>query len=128
MPKLHRKVFRMQTQNEYLLIKYEILGFLRSCVMHRLFFVLTLNAPIATKVLCFSHLLKCLRSLYGKQRSSLFWVHAVCFYINSSVMLGNYFLQTTFSDAFFSWRFILCNTQLLYISKNLYSFNSLLAG
>ena len=49
---------------------------------------LTLNAPIATKVVCFSRLLKCLRSLYGKQcgsrsdcsnRSSLFWVHAVCF-------------------------------------------------
>ena len=24
---------------------------------------------------------------------------------NSSVMLDNYFQQTTFSDAFFSWRF-----------------------
>ena len=44
---------------------------------------------IATKVVCFSRLLKCLGSLYGKQcgprpdcsyRSSLFWVHAVCFY------------------------------------------------
>ena len=51
--------------------------------------ILTLNAPIATKVFCFSHLLKCFRSLYGKQcgprsdcsyGSSLFWVHAVCFY------------------------------------------------
>ena len=50
---------------------------------------LTLNAPIATKVACFSRLLKCLRSLYGKQcgprsdcsyGSSLFWVHTVCFY------------------------------------------------
>ena len=50
---------------------------------------LTLNSPIATKVVCFSRLLKCLRSLYGKQcgprsdcsyRSSLFWVHTVCFY------------------------------------------------
>ena len=45
---------------------------------------LILNAPITTKVVCFSRLLKCLRSLYGKQcgprsdctyRSSLFWVH-----------------------------------------------------
>ena len=27
--------------------------------------LLTLNAPIATKVVCFSRLLKCLRSLYG---------------------------------------------------------------
>ena len=52
-------------------------------------YLLTLNAPIATKVVCFSYLLKCLRSLYDKQcgprsdcsyRSSLFWVHAVCFY------------------------------------------------
>ena len=49
---------------------------------------ITLNASIATKVVCFSHLLKCLRSLYGKPcgprsdcsySSSLFWVHAVCF-------------------------------------------------
>ena len=47
------------------------------------------KAPIATKVVCFSRLLKCLRSLCGKQcgprsdcsyRSSLFWVHTVCFY------------------------------------------------
>ena len=50
---------------------------------------LTFNAQIATKVVCFTRLLKCLRSLYGKQsgprsdcsyRSSLFWVHAVRFY------------------------------------------------
>ena len=51
--------------------------------------ILTLNVLMATKVVCFSRLLKCLRSLYGKQRgprsdcsyrSSLIWVHAVCFY------------------------------------------------
>ena len=50
---------------------------------------LTLKAPITTKVVCFSRLLKCLRSLCGKQcgprsdcsyRSSLFWIQAVCFY------------------------------------------------
>ena len=29
--------------------------------------LITLNAPIATKVICFSRLLKCLRGLYGKQ-------------------------------------------------------------
>ena len=29
--------------------------------------ILTLNAPVATKVVCFSRLLKFLRSLYGKQ-------------------------------------------------------------
>ena len=28
---------------------------------------LALNRPIATKFVCFSHLLKCLRSIYGKQ-------------------------------------------------------------
>ena len=51
--------------------------------------ILTLNVPIATKVVCFSRLLKCLCSLCGKQcgprsdcsyRSSLFWVHNVSFY------------------------------------------------
>ena len=47
---------------------------------------LALNSPIATKVVCYSCLLKCLRSLYSKQCgprsdcSYLFWVHAVCFY------------------------------------------------
>ena len=50
---------------------------------------LNLKVPIATKVVCFFRLLKCLRSLFGKQCgprsdcsywSSLFWVHAVCFY------------------------------------------------
>ena len=50
---------------------------------------LTLKVQITTKVICFSCLLKCLRSLYVKQcglrsdcsyRSSLFWVQAVCFY------------------------------------------------
>ena len=61
--------------------------------------VLTLNAPITTKVVCSSRLLKCLRSLYGKQcglrsdcsyRSSLFGLHAFASILNSSVMLGNY--------------------------------------
>ena len=78
---------------------------------------LTLNAPIATKVVCFSHLLKCLRSLYGKQcgpisdcsyRSNLFWVHAFASILNSSVMLGNYLQQTTSAEdifrCIFSWR------------------------
>ena len=63
--------------------------FSRPRLVKRIFWGLTLNAPIATKVVCFSRLLKCLRSIYGKQcgprsdcsyRSSLFWVHAVCFY------------------------------------------------
>ena len=66
-------------------------------------FWLTLNAPIATKVVCFCRLLKCLRSLYGKQcgpRSDCsYMLFASLLY--SSVMLGNYLRQTTFSDAFF---------------------------
>ena len=58
---------------------------------------ITLKAPIGTKVVCLSCLLKCLRSLYGKQcgprsdcshRSSLFWVHAVS--LVSWVMCGTW--------------------------------------
>ena len=73
-------------------------------------FPLTLNAPITTKVVCFSLLLKCLKSLYGKQcgprsdcsyRSSLFWVHAVCFYTYFVIILGNYLRQTTSADDIF---------------------------
>ena len=53
-------------------------------VAHILVSDYNLNAQITTKVVCFSRLLKCLRSIYGKQcgprsdcRSSLFWVHTV---------------------------------------------------
>ena len=57
--------------------------------------LLNLNASIATKVVCFSRLLKCLRSLYDKPcvprsdcsyRSSLLWVHLFASILNSSVM------------------------------------------
>ena len=69
--------------------------------------VLTINAPIPTKVVCFSRLLKCLRSLYGKRcaprtdcsvcsGSTLF-----ASLLNSSVMLGNYLQQTTSADDIF---------------------------
>ena len=79
---------------------------------------LTLKGPITTKVVCFSRLLKCLRSLYGKQcgprsdcsyRSSLFWVHPVCLYtvLNLSVMLGNFLQQTTSADDIFRCFFFL---------------------
>ena len=68
---------------------------------------LTLNAPIETKVVCFSRLLKCLRSLYGKQcgpRTDTLFASI----LNSSVMLGNYLQQTTSADDIFrcnySWR------------------------
>ena len=77
--------------------------------------ILTLKVSIATKVVCFSRLLKCLRSLYGKQcgpRTDCSYIGAVCSgstlfasILNLSVMLGNNLQQTTYSDAFFSWRF-----------------------
>ena len=67
---------------------------------------LTLNVSIAAKVVCFSRLLKCLRSLFGKQcgpRSDCSYIGAVCSgstlfasILNLSVMLGNYFQQTIF--------------------------------
>ena len=66
------------------------------------YLVLTLNAPIATKVVRFSRLLKCLRSLYGKQCGAVcsgFTLFASIF--NSSVMLGNYLQQTTSADDIF---------------------------
>ena len=67
---------------------------------------LTLKAPSATKVVCFSRLLKCLRSLYGKQCgprldcSWAVWSGSTLFasILNSSVLLGNYLQQTTSAD------------------------------
>ena len=76
---------------------------------------LTLNAPITTKVVCFSRLLKCLRSIYGKQcvpRSDCSYCSESTLFasiLNLSVMLGNYLQQTTSADdtlrCIFSWRF-----------------------
>ena len=76
---------------------------------------LTHNVPIATIVVCFSCLLKCLRSLYGKQygpRSDP--IGAVCSgstqvasILNLSVMLGNYLQQTTSADDIFRSIFFL---------------------
>ena len=74
-------------------------------------FPLTLKAPIATKVFGFSHLLKCLRSLYGKQCGP---IGEVCCgsmlfatILNSSVMLGHYLQQTTSADNIFRCIFFL---------------------
>ena len=77
---------------------------------------LTLNAPIATKVVCFSRLLKCLRSLCGKSVDPYQTVPigAVCSgstlfasILNLSVMLGNYLQQTTSADNIFRCIFFL---------------------
>ena len=69
----------------------------------------SLNAPITTKVVCFFRLLKCLKSLYGKQcgpRSDCSYRSSsgsalLASILNSSVMLGNYLQQTTFQMHFF---------------------------
>ena len=84
----------------------------------RLYFSLTLNTPIATKVVCFSHLLKSLRSLLGKSMDldQTAPIGAVCSestlfasMLNLSVMLGNYLQQTTSAEhifrCIFSWRY-----------------------
>ena len=76
------------------------------------------NAPITTKVVCFSRLLKCSRSRYGKQcgpRSDRSigavssWSTLFASILYTSVMLGNYLQQTTSADeifrCIFSWRF-----------------------
>ena len=70
--------------------------------------ILTLHAPISKKVVCFSRLLKCLRSLYVKP------IGAVCsgsmlfaFILNLSVMLGNYLQQVTSADSIFRCIFFL---------------------
>ena len=73
--------------------------------------VLSLNVPIARKVVCFSRLPKCLRSLYGKQcgpRSAV-WPGSTLFasILNLSVMLGNYLQQTTSADNIFRYIFVL---------------------
>ena len=70
-------------------IRHSLFERLEMCIHGMCNYLLTLNAPITTKVVCFSRLLKCLRSLYVKHcgprldcsyRSSLFWVHAICYY------------------------------------------------
>ena len=70
----------------------------------------------ATKVVCFSRLLKCLRSLYGKQcgprsdcsyRSSLFWVDAVCFYNWFISNVRQLFAADDFSRHYFQMHFFL---------------------
>ena len=67
-------------------------------------------------VVCFSRLLKCLRSLYGKQcgprsncsyRSRLFWVHAVCFYTEFVINARQLFSADDFSRGHFQMHFFL---------------------
>ena len=71
--------------------------------------LLNLKAPIATKVVCYSRLLKCLRSLYGKQCGPRVCSGCTLFasILNSSVILGNYLQQTTSADDIFRGIFFL---------------------
>ena len=73
------------------------------------FIQLTLNAPITTRVVCLSRLLKCLEaslanSVDPDQTASIGAVCSGCTLFvsifNSSVMLGNYLQQTTSADIF----------------------------
>ena len=68
---------------------------------------LTLNEPIATKVVCLSRLLKCLRASMANSvdRDQTAPIGAVCSgsmlfasILNLSVMLGNFLQQTTSAD------------------------------
>ena len=68
--------------------------------------VLTLKAPIATKVVCFSHLLTCLRSLYGKQCGTRS-VHAVGFYTEFVGNVRQLFAADHFSRGHFQIHFFL---------------------
>ena len=69
--------------------------------------ILTLKAPIATKVVCFSRLLKCLKSLLANSvdPDQTAPIGAVCSgstlfasIFNSSVIVDNYLQQTTSAD------------------------------
>ena len=90
---------------------------------------LTLNLPIATKVVCFSRLLKCLRSLYGEQcgprsdcsyRSSLFWVHSVCFYIQFVRNVRQIFAADHFSRRHFQIHFFLGALRVKLMDKKIF--------
>ena len=90
--------------------------------------ILTLNLPIATKVVCFFRLLKCLRRLYGKQcrprsdcsyRSSLFWVYTVCFYTLFVSKVRQLFAADDFSRRHFQMHFFLGALRVNY--KGFYS-------
>ena len=64
---------------------------------------LTLNVPIATIVVCFSRLLKCLRSLFGKQcgpRSDCCLLRYLIRRWCKAIICSRRLWQTTFSDAF----------------------------
>ena len=83
--------------------------------------ILTLNAAIATKYVCFSRLLKCLRSLYGKQcglRSDSV-LGTRCLLLNLicqlcwAIICSRRLQKKTFSDPFFFLGALRVNIQLV---------------
>ena len=77
---------------------------------------LTLNVPIAIKVVCFSHLLKCLEASVANSvdPDQTAPIGAVCSgstlfasILNLSVMLGNYLQQMTSAEDIFQCIFFL---------------------
>ena len=120
----HKYIFYLKVQCMHNFIKNSIPSLEKSVDLDQLastFFrpqriqSLTLNAPIATKVLCFSHLLKCLWSMTNSEDpDQTAPVGAVCSgstlfasILNSSVMLGNYLQQMTSADNIFCCIFFL---------------------
>ena len=75
---------------------------------------LTLKAPIATKVVCFCRLLKCLRSLAASMTNSVDPDQTAPLFTSILELVSNVrqlfaaddFSRLHFSDTFFSWRFM----------------------
>ena len=126
------KVENIQIGWHYFLLKLQLLCNKNAAIKLPVFVILlnylTFNAPITTKVVCFSPLLKCLRSLHGKQcrpRSDCSMANSVdpdqtapigevcsgstlfASLLNSSAMLGSYLQQTTSADDIFRCIFFL---------------------
>ena len=107
-------LFTVKSTNFYYEKQLRSALLIRSSHSYRLYLsisILTLDAPIATKVDCFSRLLKCLRSLYGKQcgPNQTALIGPVCSgstlfasILNLSVILGNYLQRTTSADNIFT--------------------------
>ena len=68
---------------------------------------LTLNAPIATKFVCFPRLLKCEEASLANSVDPVQTATLFASLLNLSVMLGNYLQQTTSGDDIFRCIFYL---------------------
>ena len=74
------------------------------CLPKYQFTSLTLKASIATKVVCFCHLLKCFRSLFYNQCRPRSDCYGSTLFASTLTLVNNvskYLQQTTFSDAIY---------------------------